>query len=359
MRRFTLVHGTLLGLGATCGLLLAATGAGCGGDDIDPDGMGNGLNCSADKVTGSSNKFASDALKLPKTSGTSTYAYDFDGNGKQENQLKNLVSVISLAGLNIQESIDKAVTSGQAILLADIKTPDLMTSSCSSLTFNLAESPAMGAPPLKFDGTDTFAVSKIMGATLYGNVVGGKLSTIPSKDQTAATEQRITLNLPIGSGTVLPLSLRGAHIEGTLVMENGILKIQNGAIHGVLAKKDIDEKIVPIVADLLTTLIHGDIVPGMMGMPSTPGQTAKAIIGLFEVPTDTKCTTNPKDCCATNLDTCKITKEEVAASSIGNILSPDVQVLDETGVSWKPVAGGKAFNAMSVGIGFSSVKANF
>jgi hypothetical protein len=40
------------------------------------------------------------------------------------------------------------------------------------------------------------------------------------------------------------------------------------------------------------------------------------------------------------------------------VLAPDVQVFDKDG-SWKPVAGGKDVNGMSVGIGFSSVQAAF
>jgi hypothetical protein len=337
------------------GLFLVAAGAGCGGDDPPvTDDMTKPVVpvCTADKVTGTSNKLATDSLKLPKTTGGSTYAYDFDGDGKQENQLKNLVNVISLSGLNIQDSVDMAVQGGQAIILADIKTPDLMTSMCSSLTFSLADAPAMGAPKPKFDGTDTFKVGGIAGVTLFGGITAGKLSTIASKDQTAANEQKITLNLPLGMGTTLPLSLRGAHIEGSLVMEAGVLKIKNGAIHGVLAKKDIDEQIVPLVASLLTDLIQKDVKMGM------PGDTAKAIIGLFEQKNDAKCMANMNDCCATHIATCKITKEEVLASPIGGVLAPDVQVLDEAG-NWKPVAGGKMVNGMSVGLGFSSVKASF
>ena len=353
MRRYTLVHGMFTGV--TCGFLLAAAGAGCGGDDPTPPVVMNiipGQTCSADKVTGTSNKLATNALKLPKTSGGSTFAYDFDGDGKQENQLKNLVNVISLSGLMIQDSVDSAVKDGNAIILADVKTTDLMTSMCSSLTFSLADAPAMGAPPPKFDGTDTFKASGVAGVTLFGCITAGKLSTIASKDQTAANEQKITLNLPLGMGTTLPLSLRGAHIEGTLTMQGGILTIQNGAIHGVLAKKDIDGQIVPLVASLLTDLIAKDVKMGV------PGDTAKAIIGLFEQKTDAKCTANMNDCCATHIATCKITADEVLASPIGGVLAPDVQVLDEAG-NWKPVPGGKAVNGMSVGLGFTSITAKF
>lgn len=161
-------------------------------------------------------------------------------------------------------------------------------------------------------------------------------------------------------GNTLPLALRGAHVEGTLAMEGGILKIKNGVIHGVLAQKDIDGQIVPLVANLLTDLIHKDTKMGV------PGDTAKAIIGLFEQKTGAaskaKCMANAADCCGftgmAHPDTCKIVAQEVKDSSIGGVLSPDVQVLDDQG-NWKPVPGGKMLNGMSVGLGFTSVKASF
>ncbi len=361
MRRFTLVHGMFLS--ATCGFLLAAAGAGCGGDDPpppppSPDMAQPAAACTAAQVTGSSNKLATDSLKLPKSTGGSTFTYDFDGDGKPENQLKNLINVVALSGLDIQASVDTAVQNGEAVLLTDVKTADLMSSSCSSFSFALAEAP-MGWKP-KFDGSDMFKVGAIMSVTLFGGITAGKMSTTPSKDQTAANEQKIQLTLPLGMGNTLPLALRGAHVEGTLAMEGGILKIKNGVIHGVLAQKDIDGQIVPLVANLLTDLIHKDTKMGV------PGDTAKAIIGLFEQKTGAaskaKCMANAADCCGftgmAHPDTCKIVAQEVKDSSIGGVLSPDVQVLDDQG-NWKPVPGGKMLNGMSVGLGFTSVKASF
>jgi hypothetical protein len=345
-------------LGAASATLLAAAGAGCGGGDDTPDmaPVKPVVTCTADKVTGSDSKLASDSLVLPKSTGGKTYSYDFDGDGKPENQLKNLANVISLSGLDVQKSIDDTVASGNAVILSDLKAADLMNATCGSITMGLAKAPAMGAPNPKFDGTDTFQLGDGTNVTLYGAITAGKLSTTASKDQTPANEGKIDLVLPLGMGMALPLSLRGAHVEGTVVMEGGVLKIKDGAIHGVLAQADIDGKIVPLVADMLTGLIHNDTKMGV------PGDTAKAIIGLFEQKTGAasmaKCSANMMDCCRTNPATCKILPQEVKESSIGGVLAPDVQVLDAQG-NWKPVAGGKMYNAMSVGIGFTSVKASF
>jgi hypothetical protein len=311
------------------------------------------VTCTADKVTGSEYKYATNALKMPKSSGSMTYASDIDGDGKTENQLKTLVQAVSVAGLNIQDPVNMAVADGDAVILADLQAPDLTTTSCSGVTLALAKSPAMGDPLPKFDGSDTFTIGTVMGVKLYGKIDTGKLSTTASKDQTADNEQRITLMLPIGSGTTLPLSIRGVHIEGTVSKDgNGQPVINDGMLNGVISKKDIDTNIVPTVATLITGMIN-----------SKPADsTTMTIISLFEnmanKASSDKCAADMTKCCKTNPATCVILPAEVLASPVGGVLSPDVQALDDND-NWKPVAGGKSKNAMSVGLGFTMIKANF
>ena len=355
MRRFTHVQGMFLG--AACGFLLSAAGAGCGGDDgtMDPNNMPPAPVCDAKAVTGTDNKAATDALKLPGVSGNKTYVYDFDGDNRQENQLKNLINTISLSGLDIQASVNKAVQSGDAIVLMNLKTGDIMKADCASVTMGLAKGPAPMAPAPKFDGSDTFQMlPDITPVSLFGKIDGGKLSTLASKEQRSdkQTEQQIQVNLPLGDGKNLPLALHGAHLEGTVVKDGSVIRIKDGVLHGVLAQKDIDDKIVPLVANLLTDMINKDPM----------SYTAKTIIGLFENQNDAvtkkKCMDNAKDCCKSNPTTCKILPAEVKNSAVGGVLSSDVQVFDDNG-NWAPVAGGKKYNGMSVGIGFTGVSAKF
>jgi hypothetical protein len=257
-----------------------------------------------------------------------------------------------VAGLNIQDPVNMAVADGDAVILADLTSPDLVKAGCSGVTLALAQSPKMGDPLPKFDGADTFKLGEVMGIKLYGKIEGGKLSTTPSKDQTSADEQRITLQLPIGGTNLLPLSIRGVHIEGTLGMDNkGQPVITDGAIQGVISKTDIDGKIVPTVATLVTNLIHDKPMDS----------TTATIISLFENmqndATKAKCMTASK-CCKTNPTTCEILPAEVLASPVGGVLSADVEALDASD-QWKPTPGGKNKNAMSVGLGFTMIKANF
>lgn len=332
---------------ATAGLLLAASGAGCGGDDMPMEDV-----CSADKVTGTSYKYATNALRLPASSGTKTYASDIDGDGKSENALKTLVQAVSVAGLNLQDPINSAVADGDAVILAELKTTDLTTSSCAGLTLALAASPAKGDPLPHFDGSDTFKIGAVMGVKLFGKIDGGKIVTTASKDQTAANEQKIELTLPIGDGAMLPLSIRGVHVEGTLAMDKGQPVINDGVIQGVIAKKDIDEKIVPTVAGIVTKMVND----------KPDDSTTKTIVSLFENMANdaskNKCASDMTKCCKTNPKTCVILPAEVMASPVGGVLGPDLQTFDDN-YNWAPVPGGKNKNGMSVGLGFSSVKASY
>lgn len=331
--------------GATAGLLLAASGAGCGGDDMTMDNV-----CTADKVTGTSYKYATNALKLP--SSTKTYASDIDGDGKSENALKTLVQAVMVAGLDLQMPIDSSVADGDAVILAEVKTTDQTSASCAGVTLSLANPPASGAPLPKFDGNDTFTVGQIMGVKLFGKIDGGKIVTTASKDQTAANEQKIELTLPLGDGNMLPLSIRGVHVEGTLGMNAGKPGITDGVIQGVIAKKDIDEKIVPTVAKIVTKMVND----------KPDDSTTKTIVSLFEnmsnPATMNKCSSDMTKCCKTNPKTCVILPEEVLASPVGGVLMPDVQAFDDN-YNWAPVAGGKNRNGLSMGLGFTSVKASF
>ncbi len=73
--------------------------------------------------------------------------------------------------------------------------------------------------------------------------------------------------------------------------------------------------------------------------------------------TQQKCMDMTK-CCKTNPKTCVILPQEVLMSPVGGVLSPDVQVFDANG-NWDPTPNGKTPNGMSVGLGFTSIKANF
>lgn len=308
---------------------------------------GPAYTCRGTDAPGMTYKLVTDSLVLPKTSGTRTYTYDFDGDGKLENKLRNLIQVVALAGLDLQTPVDAAVASGATLQLASLTTSDLTTSSCSGVLLVPAK-PTLSPP--KFDGTDI--LDKVMSSpsTLIGAIAAGKFSTKASKDLLAAEDSPIELSLSLG-GMTLTLPLHGLQVEGTLERTGTLVRIKDGVLHGVISATDLDMRLVPAIADQVTRLINSDPM----------SSTTMTIISLFEnmanAVTKTKCMT-PSMCCKTSPATCVILPQEVKLSLIGSVLTPDVEVFDGGG-AWKPVPGGRSPNAMTLGVGFTAVTASF
>lgn len=328
--------------------LAMTTGSDMGSENKDlatPD-LASQYSCRGEDAPGKVYKLVMNKLTLPSSSGSGTFAHDYDGDGRTENQLKNLISTIALAGLDVQTPLQSAVTSGQIINLVAIKSAATDSSSCVGVTLNQGKS----GPIPKFDGSDVFTPATAIGSLLGGSIVSGKLATTDARSLKADTESQFALQISLGRGLV-SLPLRGVHIEGSLQSAGSLMQISSGVLHGVVAKADIDRKLMPAVAGELTQTINSDPF----------SSTSQTIINLFESKTDpvsvNKCMTMAR-CCRLSPATCVILPEEVANSPIGGVLSPDVEVLDDTG-KWKPVPGGKKYNAMSVGIGFTAISATF
>jgi hypothetical protein len=128
--------------------------------------------------------------------------------------------------------------------------------------------------------------------------------------------------------------------------------VMSGELHGTVRKKDIDDNVIPMVAQALTNQINAD--PG--------SNLGKYYTNLFEDQTTQaskdKCTNSPSMCCAKNPATCKITAAELLANPIiQNITAPDVQMF--SGDTWAPKPGGTQKDSLSFGMGFSAAKASF
>ncbi|MCS6913389.1 MAG: hypothetical protein RMK29_02480 [Myxococcales bacterium] len=329
------MRGTAKMLGVTWGLLLAAAGCGGSGDD----------ECHPDKISGTSYKFATNSIKLPTSA--MSYALDIDGDMRPDNQLRAIVGAISSANFDLQGPVDKSVADGEAVILVDLVASDLMNG-CAKATLYLANRP-MGKP--KFDGTDSFTINTAQKPTvLYGKITAGKMSSILPKDQKNDQVQTIQVKLPLAMGE-LPLTLYGVHAQGNVTER----EIKGGELHGVIRKADIDTQIIPAVASLLTDQIR----------KNPTGSATETIIRLFE---DTmgneaskkKCMMTPAKCCSTpaTRQTCEILPDEVRSNAlIGNVLAADVQVFQDG--MWNPVPKGTMKDAMSVGLGYTAVRANF
>ena len=307
--------------------------------------LASGYSCRGEDAPGKTYKLVMNSLTLPK-SGGATFAYDFDGDGRTENQLKNLVATVSITGLDLQTPLSDAVSSGQIINLISLTSDSVDTAACVGVSLNQGKG---GSFP-KFDGSDVFTPVSPTGSPLGGTLASAKLVTAHSRVLTAVTESQFELQISLGMG-LLKLPLRGVQIEGSVQSGGPVWRMTSGVLHGVVAKKDISSELLLAIADQITALIHSDPL----------SSNTRTIINLFESATDpvsvTKCMT-PSRCCRLSPATCVILPEEVQRSPIGGVLSPDVEVLDDMG-KWKPVPGGKNYNAMSVGLGFSAITASY
>lgn len=293
-------------------------------------------------------KYATSAIRLPANA--TPYSIDIDGDGRVDNQLRALVSAISGFGFDLQTPMDQSVADGQIVLLGALQAEDLTNIACARLDLNEAQPRASGEPRPKYDGTDTFKVpAGKLPAALRGEIKGGRLDTTLPPMLAADNVPNLEIGLPLFIGTFVRLPLYGVHVQGQ-VDQRGVT---TGQIHGVIRKDDIDKRVIPSIADALTLIIRSDPM----------GATTRVLIQLFEDTagnpiSKTKCDTMPMACCAKNPTTCTILPEEVAGNSlIASYLAPDVQVFD--GMKWKPVPRGAQKDAMSVGLGFTAVRASF
>lgn len=321
---------------------------GAGGRDLGraPDGAAS-AGCRGEEAPGRTYKLATRSLLLPTQA--RAFAVDLDGDGRPDNQLKSLLAVIAAAGLDLQGQLDLAVEAGQTVSLMQLRSVDTTTSDCVGVMLGLAQPSGPGAQP-KYDGTDTFTVEGKLSPG-SGRLTTGRFDMTPPRDQKAADETAVELRLTLSPGSVLTLPLRGAHIEGKLERSGTVWLLRDGALHGAVSQRDVEQRLVPTIADQVTMLINRD--------PASA--TAQVLIGLFESKTDptsvAKCMV-AANCCRTSPGTCKILPAEVSASAIGTLLAPDIEVLDDAG-RWQPSAGGRAYDALSVGLGIEAVTAAF
>jgi hypothetical protein len=353
MRQIRLSHRLLSNFAP---LLLLAAGAGCGkaGEPAPVQAvMDPPIHCNADLVQGTSYKLVTRQLLLPKVVGGSSFVEDYDGDGRPENQFKNLINLAIVGGFDVDAVLAEANQAGQGLLLMELTTADLLQADCASLSIRPAQPPGRGAAPPKFDGTDTFAAADAQAITLYGRIDDHLFQSIRPRDQQPGQDVRLEVSLPLSPGDSILLSLHGAAISAQLAVDekNQLTGVSSGSIHGVLTASASADVLQPAVARAVTAAINR--------WPS--GNARTDLIGWFENMHDpttlSKCMVTA-DCCARSPSSCKILPAEVGDSAIAGVLAPDVEVFDASW-NWKLVPAGHAPNGYSVGLGLEAVRASF
>ena len=294
--------------------LFAVTGAvGCGGGSSNNN---NGTTIDGTNKT----QYAANTMTLP--TGPTQLAIDLNGDGMKDNRLGQIVGALTFAKIDAQTTTQVAVTKGAAVLLFDEVSTDATQQSAKNAGAQFVSGVKTMMPP-NFDGHDTFTASGTP-AQFYGNITAGTFTS--DSPVTTTTPVSFTLSLPLVEGQdPLVLPITAGYITFTADASG---KITGGQLNGGVKKSDIDGSIVPTVAALLTAQIKAD--------------PANTTLASFD----------------TNKDG-TVTAAEVAANpTISPFLAPDVQLFDSTG-AYAPNKANTTKDSLSIGIGFTAVKATW
>ncbi len=289
-------------------------------------------------------------LTLPNNGAPATkFAFDLNGDGKQDNQLAAIITALGAAGMGgpmPQASVDTAVSSGSLVVLFNESALALDNNDCAQTTLQagtFAGATAMPATKPKFDGTDTFAVNAAIGQGTFKGAIKNSVFTSNSP-VTTKNPVTVTLGLPLTAGAPIPLTVSGARITFTKNASGAI----GGVINGAIKFSDVKANIIPAVADLLTAQVAKD-PPGMPG----------TIANLFDTGTGCTATDKNQDGTVAASGDQKVAICEVSNNSlIKSVLIPDVQLYDSAG-NWAPNKENTTKDSMSLGLGFELANGTF
>ena len=316
----------------------------CGGGG---DGGGTGNNTCTPGAGGQTAKYVVNAVKVPmdKTS----YAIDVNGDSRTDNQLGNIIGALSQQGLDVEKGVKDAIDAGSLIILGTETSSDagFTADTCAGFRLQLG-SLLTGTTVPDYSGNGTFMGGGDESDVFAGPITGSKFSS--GSPVTAKTPVNVTIALPlIPMATPVVLKITAAQLTVTRAA-NGT--ITGGELHGVIKDVDVKGKIIPNVAELLTSKINDG------------SSTGADISRLF----DTGGSKEPPDCpdsCKVSAGVCamkadkKIDVCEVATSGlIQNVLAPDVQMFDAAG-NYAPNKANTTKDSLSLGLSFDMVGAKF
>jgi hypothetical protein len=257
---------------------------------------------------------------------TDAQKYAFNFNGKTYNALGTVLALIAqqVPTLELQASIEGAINAGKTLVLVRLQakswTDDPAT---TGKTWIGASTTCCATPDDKPACATEAATTCFNGAKEFSPAAGSTGAPMAGKITASAlslTATTLVLQLPINSAGTLDLALDSVQVKGTMAAGSPD-KITNGVLAGAMSVDQVNNKLIPTIADMMTTVLQD---------PTTKQSTIDQIQTLFD----------------TNKDK-KVTKEELQANGvIATILAGDVD-LD----------GDKKADHLSLGIGFEAIKA--
>ena len=247
------------------------------------------------------------------------YAFDYDNDGTQDNQLGKVLAAIAgaISGLDLQQQLNKQLYNGSVVMLLRPTAKDFANDTATTIQgwTGKETSCCTPAPPCTkaqadsscFGGSFTFDIDTTSptGSSLSGKIVSGQIEVGPGEAEVL---------LPIGNFPT-KVKLKAARITGTIAADG---TISDGVLTGAITKTELDANVVPSVAKVLN---------GELNEAGTAQAVKDAIKSVFDKDNDGQIATS-----------------EVADNAlIKLLLAGDVDVDNDS------------VNEFSAGIGFTTV----
>jgi hypothetical protein len=287
-------------------------------DTMGPDGG----------VTLVPHRYVMDKQQLPSNNTEARQlGLDLNGDATVDNQFGMVIGTLVSMGVDPRPALTTAIDRGTTIALVDFGATDLVNTTQTAFATYLGANPQ---PPAcngggdttcrkHLTGTGSFTISQLSPRTppLPGAIVNGTLTT--------SMAGRLTV--PTVIYTPMSLDLFAARTRITGITDAGLM---TGIVAGAITKTDLDTKVLPAWAAQFDATMKADCPGTAPSCGCTPGTTGNTLHGLFDGAPNN----------------CTISVSEVQNNSlIMSLLAPDINIGGQTG--------------LSVGIGFSAVRADF
>jgi hypothetical protein len=255
---------------------------------------------------------------------------DLNGDGKNDNQLGNIVGALLAQNLDLQQPVDAAIAGGTDVMLLDVAATALTADACAQTTFaNGADHPG---PDL--DGGTAFTVDNAIASTLFVGPIAASRFTSQPEPFNQVVAQKLQIKLPMfGAGV---FTLWGAHLSWRYAGNNLI----EGTLNGALTNDDLQTKVMPAMAATFNAQIQAD--------PSS--SVSQQLKQIFDNGGSSGCTATANDGV---IATCEVSTNSI----IKNVLSPDVQMFQNG--AYQPNAQNVTKDSFSIGLAFTAAEASF
>jgi len=267
--------------------------------------------------------FIAHAVPPVTSSEANQTAIDLNGDGVPENRLGVLFAALATTGFDA----GAAVNSGEVVYLLRVTSNDanFQTDAAARAEWIVGE-PTAPIPP-DFSGNGSFLIDP---AYLPGVFIAPLASTnFGSADPvTTTTPVDVPLSLVLGGALVVPL--HGARLAFTVVPGG----LTQGQINGSIRQEDVQEIIIPGIANLLNQIVAGG------------GANASSVLAIF----DTGC--NGVGAGDGVIALCEVQGNAV----LGSLLAPDIDIYASDG-SYAPNPVNANPDSLSFGMRFTAANA--